>query len=72
MTAAGIALLLIRGLAGFTAGSVRATADDGSTDVGFARDMQTHHGQAVQRVMIIRDKTTDTILRTVAVDIATS
>lgn len=45
---------------------------DGSAEAGFARDMQTHHNQAVQMALVIRDKTTDPTLRAVSYDIITS
>jgi uncharacterized protein (DUF305 family) len=45
---------------------------DGSAEAGFARDMQTHHGQAVQMSLIVIDRTTDPAVRTMANDIATS
>ncbi|MCT9934494.1 DUF305 domain-containing protein [Planotetraspora sp. A-T 1434] len=47
----------------------RAPADD-SPEAGFARDMQTHHAQAVSMAMIVRDRTTDAEVRTLAYDIA--
>ena len=43
-----------------------------SAEAGFARDMQTHHGQAVEMSMIVRDETDDPDVRTLAYDIATS
>lgn len=43
-----------------------------SPEAGFARDMQTHHQQAVQMAMIIYPKTTDPDLRAIAYDIATA
>ncbi|MEY2850052.1 MAG: hypothetical protein RI885_2719 [Actinomycetota bacterium] len=43
-----------------------------SADAGFARDMQTHHTQAVEMSMIIYAKTDDDSLRTLSYDIATS
>ena len=55
---------------------VRATAStsvaDTSADAGFARDMQTHHRQAVDMAFVIRDRTDDEAVRTLAYDIATS
>jgi uncharacterized protein (DUF305 family) len=42
-----------------------------SADAGFARDMQEHHGQAVQMAMEIYPKTDDAELRALAYDIAT-
>jgi uncharacterized protein (DUF305 family) len=44
-------------------------ADD-SVDAGFARDMRTHHAQAVQMAMLIRDLTQDESTRRLAYDIA--
>lgn len=44
-------------------------ADD-SVDAGFARDMQVHHAQAVEMAMIVRDRTEDPAVRTMAYDIA--
>ena len=45
---------------------------DRSPEAGFARDMQVHHAQAVHMAFVIRDKTTDPTLRTIAYDIITS
>lgn len=45
---------------------------DSSAEPGFARDMQTHHQQAVQMAMIIYPKTEDADLRAIAYDIATA
>jgi uncharacterized protein (DUF305 family) len=46
------------------------TPVEGSADVGFARDMQAHHAQAVEMSMLIRDRSTDPAVRTMAYDIA--
>lgn len=46
-----------------------APADD-SVDAGFARDMRTHHAQAVQMAMMVRDLTQDDATRKLAYDIA--
>lgn len=43
---------------------------EGSVDAGFARDMSTHHAQAVEMAEIIRGRTTDEDVRILAVDIA--
>ncbi len=43
-----------------------------SAEAGFARDMQTHHEQAVEMSMIIRQKTDDPGILTLSYDIATS
>ena len=43
-----------------------------SAEAGFARDMQTHHDQAVEMSMIVRDLTDSPEIRLLAYDIATS
>jgi uncharacterized protein (DUF305 family) len=43
-----------------------------SADAGFARDMQVHHGQAIEMAMEIYRKTEDPELRILAYDIATA
>ncbi|MER7703770.1 DUF305 domain-containing protein [Kitasatospora sp. NPDC097605] len=48
--------------------SVSAPADD-SPEAGFARDMSTHHQQAVDLSFIVRDRTSDEPTRTLAFDI---
>ena len=45
---------------------------DFGADAGFARDMQTHHAQAVEMAFLVRDRSDDEELRTVADDIITS
>ena len=40
-----------------------------SAEAGFARDMATHHAQAVEMSFLIRDKSQDEALRTLAYDI---
>lgn len=45
---------------------------EGSAEAGFARDMQTHHGQAVQMSLLVAERTEDPAIRTFANDIATS
>jgi uncharacterized protein (DUF305 family) len=42
---------------------------DDSAEAGFARDMATHHAQAVEMSLVIRDKSADDGLRTLAYDI---
>lgn len=46
--------------------------DDNSVEAGFLRDMMTHHGQAVEMALIIRDRTDDEQLRFLATDILLS
>lgn len=45
---------------------------DGSAEAGFARDMQTHHHQAVEMSLLVNDRTDDPQIRILAKDIATS
>lgn len=43
-----------------------------SAEAGFARDMMTHHHQAVEMSLLIRDRTDDEDVRLLAFDIATA
>ncbi|MCZ7379809.1 DUF305 domain-containing protein [Micromonospora sp. WMMC250] len=68
---AGAALVVFAlGLAvGLLAPTVR-TPGDASADAGFARDMATHHAQAVEMAMIVHARTDDPEVATLAMDIA--
>ncbi len=46
------------------------TPGDGSVEAGFARDMSTHHAQAVEMAEIVQNKTGSDEIRTLASDIA--
>jgi uncharacterized protein (DUF305 family) len=48
------------------------TPSDTSAEAGFARDMQAHHAQAVEMAFLLRDKTDDATMRTIAFDIITT
>ena len=48
------------------------TPNSESVEAGFARDMQVHHAQAVEMAFLIRDRSTDAIVRSMALDIAAS
>lgn len=48
------------------------TPDDASAEAGFARDMSTHHQQAVEMSLIVRDRTGDEDVRRLAFDILTA
>ncbi|NUR14861.1 MAG: DUF305 domain-containing protein [Dermatophilaceae bacterium] len=72
ISAAFLVFVALAGFAGYQLGRAGDVPAEDGADVGFARDMQTHHNQAVQMALIIRDKTTDPTLRAVAYDIATS
>lgn len=56
---AGLAVWLLR----------PAVPGDESVEAGFARDMATHHAQAVEMSLLIRDTASDAALRTLAYDI---
>jgi uncharacterized protein (DUF305 family) len=45
------------------------TPRDDSPEAGFARDMATHHAQAVEMSLLVRDQSSDDHLRTLAYDI---
>lgn len=73
-TAAGAALVLAL-LAGWAVGRLTARPGEpgeGSPEAGFARDMQTHHLQAVDMSMTVRDRTEDPEIGQLAYDIARS
>ena len=76
VVAAGLAalLLLLGGLAigRLTAPNAPLPPSTTSAEAGFARDMQTHHQQAVEMAMIIRSTTEEPDLLTLSYDIATS
>lgn len=42
---------------------------DASAEAGFARDMSVHHAQAVELAFLVRDRTDDEAIRTMAYDI---
>lgn len=45
---------------------------DTSAEAGFARDMQVHHSQAVEMAFLLRDRTDDPTMRTIAFDTITT
>lgn len=49
-----------------------ALVPDSGADAGFSRDMQTHHAQAVEMALLIRDKSDNPEIRAIAYDIATA
>jgi uncharacterized protein (DUF305 family) len=66
--AAGLALVLCVAV-GLLIGARIETPRDDSAEAGFARDMATHHSQAVDMSFVVRDKSSDQDLRTLAADI---
>ena len=71
-----VALLALAGVAGWLirggGSSAVATPTASSVDAGFARDMATHHQQAVTMAGYERDNTTNPGLKVLATDIETS
>ena len=67
------ALLAAAGLlAGVRLGASPPLPTSDSVDAGFARDMRDHHGQAVQLSSLVRDRTGDEEVRTLAYDVLTT
>ncbi|MBC7289779.1 MAG: DUF305 domain-containing protein [Actinotalea sp.] len=71
-----VAALVLTGVVGLLLGALLAgvvlrpaTPAGTSVDAGFAREMQVHHGQAVQMAVLVRDRTDDDAVRTLALDI---
>lgn len=57
-------------LGGVLGRQARASAPgDDSAEAGFVRDMSTHHAQAVEMAVLIRDRTTDPLIAGLALDI---
>jgi uncharacterized protein (DUF305 family) len=67
--AAGLVVVALSVGAGLLIGSGVGTPRDDSAEAGFARDMATHHAQAVEMSFVARDKSSDHELRTLASDI---
>lgn len=67
------AVILLAALVGAIAALLIASRSgpprDDSAEAGFARDMATHHAQAVEMALVIRDASSDAALRTLAYDI---
>jgi len=68
----GLIVLICLGIAvavGFWWGKQTVTMpQEGSAEVGFARDMATHHAQAVDMTILLRDRTSDSEMRFLALD----
>jgi uncharacterized protein (DUF305 family) len=63
-------LLALVGILGFWWGTQRQRLPtEGSAEAGFARDMATHHAQAVNMALLLRDRTEDEEMRQLALDI---
>ena len=68
--ATGVAALAVVLLVGRWSAPDHSLPGERSAAVGFARDMATHHAQAVAMAEILRDRTADPDLRLLATDIA--
>jgi len=68
---AAVALVVVGFIGGILAPSLRAPGDN-SPEAGFARDMSTHHGQAVAMAMLEVRNGSDPGVRQLAEDIATT
>ena len=69
LLAAGLLVIALCFGAGLLIGSRAGTPGDDSAEAGFARDMATHHAQAVDMAFLVRDASSDRHLRTLASDI---
>ncbi len=65
----GVLLVVAGVMVGIAATPSAGTPATGSAEAGFARDMQLHHGQAVELSSIIRERTGDPAIRLMAQDI---
>jgi len=69
---AGVLVLAVGLAGGWMLAARSADPSTTSVEAGFARDMQVHHDQAVEMALIVRDRTDDPEIRSLAYDIATS
>lgn len=65
---AGLALFAVAGFV--IASRLGGPPPERSAEAGFSRDMSAHHAQAVEMAEIVRQRTTDPEIRTLATDIA--
>ena len=64
-----VSVVVVGVIAAALIASRSAAPRDDSAEAGFARDMATHHAQAVEMSFVIRDKSTDEAVRTLAYDV---
>ena len=68
--AIALVFTLLRDSAADSGAELARTPADDSAEAGFARDMQNHHGQAVEMAVIVRERSTDRQLQEFAADMA--
>lgn len=66
----GVLLLAVGLLVGRLLGPSATAPSTDSAAAGFLRDMQVHHAQAVEMALLVRDRTDDETVRTIAYDMA--
>lgn len=64
----GVLVALLAGVTIFIYQAIPKFPGENSAEAGFLRDMITHHNQAVEMAMIIRDRTSDPALKSLATD----
>lgn len=69
VTVAAVAALILGAVLGALLLGGDSEPTDQSPEAGFARDMSVHHAQAVEMAFIVRDRTDDPDVRTMAYDI---
>ena len=68
---AAVVAVLVPSLGGDAAQETPVPGEQ-SADAGFARDMQVHHAQAVEMSFLILDRTEDPLVKSMALDIAST
>jgi uncharacterized protein (DUF305 family) len=68
-TVIALAVVVALAAAFFIGFNLQRPPGDGSVEAGFARDMVVHHDQAVAMALLIRDRTDDPLVKTLATDI---
>src|SRR3954462_6571838 len=69
LPAGGLLLLMVGVAVGWSLAPRLTSPTDDSVEAGFARDMATHHAQAVDMSFAVRDNAGDEEVRTLAADI---
>lgn len=67
--AVAVIALVVGSVGAVVRGMGNALPDEGSAEAGFARDMSTHHEQAVEMALLIEERTEDPLVAGLAKDI---